>query len=90
MGRPFDAASTGVFTMFDTGRSKRTVVVYSFCLYDLDSRTMRQLPYKLPRPAIEATKGAELLEATAQEVALGALDAQGRYRRVATGWGELA
>jgi len=76
--------------MFKTGRSNRTVTVYNFCLYDLDSRTMRQVPYKLPRSAIEGTKGAELLEGTAEEVAPEALDAQGRYRRVATGWGELA
>ena len=76
--------------MFKTGRSTRTVKVYYFCVYDVDSRTMRQLPYKLPRPAIEAIKGAELLEATAEEVAPEALDAQGRYRRVATGWGKLA
>lgn len=73
-----------------TSRSARTVTVYSFCLYDLDSRSMRQLPYKLARPAIKAIKGAELLEATAEEVLPDALDAQGRYRRVATGWGELA
>lgn len=76
--------------MFQSGRPTRTVMVYSFCLYDVDSRSMRQLPYKLPRPAIEAIKGAELLEATAEEVLPDALDAQGRYRRVATGWGELA
>lgn len=73
-----------------TRRPARPVTVYSFCLYDLDSRSMRQLPYKLQRPAIEAINGAELLEATAEEVAAEALDAQGRYRRVATGWGELA
>ena len=35
-------------------------------------------------------RGKEALEATAEEVAPDALDAQGRYRRVATGWGELA
>ena len=75
--------------MFKTGRPTRTVTVYYFCLYDVDSRTMRQLPYKLPRSAIEAIKGAEVLEATAEEVATEVLDAQGRYRRVATGWGKL-
>lgn len=37
---------------------------------------------------VEHLKGS-VLEGTGEEVAEEALDAQGRYRRIATGWGEL-
>jgi hypothetical protein len=33
---------------------------------------------------------AEIVEGTGQEVLRSELDNEGRYRRIATGWGELA
>lgn len=66
-----------------------TVMVYSFHTFP-DGTELPQLPaYKATRAAIEALNGT-LLEGTGEQVERGAIDAEGRFRRLATGWGELA
>ena len=67
-----------------------SVTVFSFRVFDPESREMQVASCKATRAAIGAMHLAELLPATAEDVPGDALDAQGRYRRVATGWGELA
>lgn len=66
-----------------------TVTVYSFSYFDLATRDTQVALYKATRAVIEATQGARVLEGTAEVVTRDALDAQGRYRRMATGWGDL-
>ena len=39
--------------------------------------------------AVGTIPSARVLEGTGEDVPLSELDAQGRYRRIATGWGEL-
>ena len=66
-----------------------TVTVYSFSYYDLKTRETPVALFKATRAAIAATQGGRLLEGTAEVVDRDALDGQGRYRRLATGWGDL-
>lgn len=64
------------------------VLVYAFECYELASRSMQLALYKAPLSHIQAVGGRALpgtVEAVPEEV----LDDQGRYRRVATGWGAL-
>lgn len=68
----------------------KTVTVYSFVMTDYWPETSYLSPFKATKEAIRHSYGAEVLEATAEDVAISSLDDQGRYRRVATGWGELA
>lgn len=65
-----------------------TVTVFSFRVFDTESRDMRLSRYKAPRDVI-ARLGGEALEGTSEHVSHAELDKQGRYRRIATGWGEL-
>lgn len=65
------------------------VTVYSFIVYD-GAESVQASVFKTTRNVIDTIAGAEVLEATAEEVPLEALDGRHRYRRVATGWGELA
>jgi hypothetical protein len=70
-----------------------SVTVYSFTIVDLhqlDAQAMRLSSYKATRESIRARRGAEVLEGTGQKVSRAELDEEGRYRRMATGWGELA
>lgn len=67
-----------------------TVKVYSFRVFDHDIGAMRHAAYKASRETIASRLGGEVLEGTEQEVLSGELDEHGRYRRVATGWGELS
>lgn len=46
-------------------------------------------PYKATRDTIVNAFKCEVLEGTGEEVPRDALDGKGRFRRVATGWGEL-
>lgn len=64
------------------------LTVFSFRVYDMSTRTWRLSGYKATREVI-AHMGGEVLEGTAEEVPPVVLDERGRYRRVATGWGEL-
>jgi hypothetical protein len=70
-----------------------SVTVYSFSVVDLDAldaQATRLSKYKATRESICARPGAQVLEGTGQAVSRAELDAHGRYRRIATGWGELA
>jgi len=67
-----------------------TVKVYSFRVFDASVMEMRISKYKATREAIVAHFGGEVLEGTGQSVSASELDEHGRYRRIATGWGELS
>jgi len=67
-----------------------TVTVLSFKVFDPDSREMQVANCKATAEAISRLALAEPVPGTGEEVPLHALDAHGRFRRVATGWGELA
>lgn len=69
---------------------RETVKIYSFRIFDSAIGGSRHANYKASREMIASLLGGELLEGTEQEVAPGELDELGRYRRVATGWGELS
>lgn len=69
--------------------SAESVTVYNFCTFDLSVKAMRVAHGKAPRELIVARFGGEVLEGTAELVSAADLDAQGLYRRVATGWGDL-
>ena len=68
---------------------RETVKVYSFRVYDADANELRHAAFKARREDIVSRFGGEVLEGTDQQVAAEELDAHGRWRRVATGWGEL-
>ena len=70
--------------------SSDTVTVYNFRLFDPHSKSPVLATFKAPRPVIVEHLRGEVLEGTDEEVDASALDAQGRYRRIATGWGELS
>ncbi len=67
-----------------------TVTVYAFRVLDPSAEFPRIAGFKAPREAIERRYGGEVLEGTAEQVSAHELDREGRYRRVATGWGELS
>ncbi len=67
-----------------------TVKVYSFRVFDLDTNSFRIARHKATREAIASRLGGEVLDGTGEEVAAAELDERGRFRRIATGWGELA
>ncbi|MES2714742.1 MAG: hypothetical protein V4795_03220 [Pseudomonadota bacterium] len=67
-----------------------TVTVYSYKAFDPDTREMQLASGKATRAAIAAMQLAEAVPGTAEDVPRQALDADGRYRRLATGWGDLA
>lgn len=65
-----------------------TVVVYGLQLYSANVEHREVAGFKATLDAIKAL-GGEPIEGTAQSVMRSKLDRQGRYRRIATGWGEL-
>ncbi len=67
----------------------KTVTVYSFQVVDFGPERTRLAAFKAPRELILSKFQGEPLEGTGEEVPVAELDAEGRYRRVATGWGEL-
>lgn len=67
----------------------QTVTVYAFHLPGEDAEVFEHAPFKATRDVIVQTYGGRVLEGTAEDVEIEALDAQGRYRRIATGWGAL-
>lgn len=69
--------------------SVQTVKVYSFRVLERVPETYRVSSFKAPRQAIVERYRGEVLEGTGEEVDVTELDAHGRYRRVATGWGAL-
>jgi hypothetical protein len=66
-----------------------TTTVFSFRTYDSQTHGMVLAPFKAERSVIQKRYSGEVLEGTGHEVPRHALDHEGRYRRVATGWGEL-
>jgi hypothetical protein len=67
----------------------RTVMVFNFRSLSASVEMPRQAAYKATRERIESIPGAQLLEGTGEPVSVSELDAQGHFRRVATGWGPL-
>ncbi len=72
-------------------RAERTVTVYAFDLIDEGPERPRRARFKAPMDVIlrEHRHAAVILQGTAEEVLASELDAEGRYRRIATGWGAL-
>ena len=66
-----------------------TVTVYNFQLLDQGIEMPRQTNFKATREQIAALHNAKILEGTGEQVPKSELDSQGRFRRIATGWGEL-
>ncbi len=66
-----------------------TVTVYGFRVFELDAEAYHVAPFKAPRHVIAERFRGDVLEGTGEEVDAAELDAQGRYRRIATGWGAL-
>ena len=66
-----------------------TVTVHGFKVFDPDSREMQVAACKATLAAIGQVASAEPVPGTAEDVPRHALDDQGRYRRVPTGWGAL-
>lgn len=66
-----------------------TVTVFAYREFDLDTLDMQVAACKATREAIARSALAEPLAGTGEDVPRDALDAQGRYRRLATGWGAL-
>jgi hypothetical protein len=69
--------------------SSELVTVFNYRKFEAGSDVPLIAPYKATRDAIVERLKCELLEGTGEQVPSVALDEQGRYRRVATGWGEL-
>lgn len=65
-----------------------SVVVYSLRLHPARPENLAMAAFKAPLDVIKAL-GGEPVAGTAQAVPRSELDRQGRYRRIATGWGEL-
>ena len=70
-------------------KHRETVRVYSFRVFDLNAGEMRIAKFKAQRETIVSQFAGHVLELTGEDVAPGELDEQGRYRRIATGWGSL-
>lgn len=69
--------------------STETVTVYAFRLPEPSVECPSIAGFKAARETIEGRYRGEVLEGTAESVSADELDDEGRYRRVATGWGEL-
>ena len=67
-----------------------TVKVYNYRLLDTTPELSVLSSYKAPREIVARKFRGEVLEGTGEEVPVAELDALGRYRRIASGWGELA
>ena len=67
----------------------KTVTVYSFLVIDLRPESPTVSTFKASRVLIRQKFNGQVLEGTGEEVSITELDAEGRYRRIATGWGEL-
>jgi hypothetical protein len=65
------------------------VTVYNYLTFDGGQRSRLPAPFKAPRERIETALNGKVLEGTAETVLASQLDEKGRYRRRATGWGDL-
>jgi|GEM_PF-1500669 len=70
-------------------KSSDLVTVFHFGLHEPGSDVPAVSAYKATRDTIVNSLKCEVLEGTGEQVPRDALDARGRFRRVATGWGEL-
>lgn len=68
--------------------NQELVTVYSFRVLDSGYESAPVSRFKATREMILNEHGGDPLEATAEQVAADELDAAGRYRRVASGWGD--
>lgn len=66
-----------------------TVTVYNFRIFELDAESYHIANFKAPRHLITERFRGDVLEGTAEQIDASELDAQGRYRRIASGWGAL-
>jgi len=64
------------------------VKVYAFRVFGNHVESPRLASFKATRETIQRL-GGELVAGTEEGVARTQLDGEGRYRRIATGWGEL-
>ena len=67
-----------------------TVTVYSFRTYDAATKSHVLAKFKAPRELIATRFKGDVLEGTEEIIDASALDREGRFRRIATGWGELS
>lgn len=65
-----------------------TVTVFSFHTFPLGTELPQLARFKATLDTIQSLNGA-VLQGTAQVVEKSMLDAEGCYRRLASGWGEL-
>jgi hypothetical protein len=65
------------------------VTVYNFRILDSGFESAPVSTFKATRQAILDVFGGDPIDGTEELVARDELDADGRYRRRATGWGEL-
>ena len=65
------------------------VTVYNFRILDSGFESAPVSTFKATRQAILDVFGGDLIEGTEERVSPDELDANGSYRRLATGWGEL-
>jgi len=73
----------------DPSNDSPEVTVYNYMTFDGAPGSCVPAPFKAPRERIETALKGKVLEGTAETVLASQLDAQGRYRRRATGWGDL-
>jgi hypothetical protein len=66
------------------------VTVFNFRALNEGYESATIAPFKATRKAIAEVFKGDIIEGTAEEVAPDELDRDGRYRRLATGWGEMA
>jgi hypothetical protein len=72
------------------GTEQAHVTVYHFRTLDSGYESAPVSGFKATRQAIVEHFGGDPIEATAQRVPRAELDDTGRWRRLATGWGELS
>jgi hypothetical protein len=65
------------------------VTVFNFSEFELGSDAPYVSAYKATRETIVSELKCDVMEGTGEVVPVTALDDKGRYRRFATGWGEL-
>lgn len=66
------------------------VPVYNFRILDSGYESAPMSAFKATREAAIEVFGGDPIESTEEHVPRDALDKRGCYRRIATGWGELA
>jgi hypothetical protein len=76
-------------TMTQTEPHTPSLLVFNFRLAEGHVENQHVAPYKATLDHIKAL-GGDPMPGTEEGVAADEIDAKGRYRRVATGWGELA